>query len=41
MLEGDCIAMLGVPLIAAGDPEVAANVEGDGTDAPGDGAHAA
>jgi hypothetical protein len=41
MMEGHWIAMPGVPLIAAGDPEVAACVEGDGTNAPGDGAHAA
>jgi hypothetical protein len=34
-MEGDWIAMPGVPLIAAGDPEV------DGTNAPGNGAHAA
>jgi hypothetical protein len=38
MMEGDWIAMPGVPLIAAGNPEVAAGVEGDGTSAPGDGA---
>jgi hypothetical protein len=36
MMEGDWIAMPGVPLIAAGNPEVAAGVEGDGTSAPGD-----
>jgi hypothetical protein len=41
MMEGDWIAMPGVPLITAGDLEVAAGVEGDGTNAPGDGAHAA
>jgi hypothetical protein len=41
MMEGDWIAMTGVPLIAAGNPEVAAGVEGDGTNAPGDGARAA
>jgi hypothetical protein len=41
MMEGDWIAMPGVPLIAAGNPEVAAGVEGDGTNAPGDGARAA
>jgi hypothetical protein len=34
MMEGDWIAMPGVPLIAARDPEV------DGTNAPGNGAHA-
>jgi hypothetical protein len=33
--------MPGVPLIAAGNPEAAAGEEGDGTNAPGDGAHAA
>jgi hypothetical protein len=41
MMEGDCIAMLGVPLITAGNPEAAAGEEGNGTDAPGDGARAA
>jgi hypothetical protein len=41
MMEGDWIAVPGVPLITAGDPEVAASMEGDGTNAPGDGAHAA
>jgi hypothetical protein len=40
MMEGDWIAMPGVPLIAAGNPEAAAGVEGDGTNAPGDGARA-
>jgi hypothetical protein len=41
MMEGDCIAMLGVPLVTAGNPEAAAGEEGNGTDAPGDGARAA
>jgi hypothetical protein len=41
MMEGDWIAMPGVPLIAAGNPEAAAEEEGDGTNAPGDGARAA
>jgi hypothetical protein len=41
MMEGDWIAMPSVPLIAAGNPEVAAGVEGDGTNAPGDGTRAA
>jgi hypothetical protein len=38
MTEGDWIAMPGVPLITAGDPEAAAAEEGNVTDAPGDGA---
>jgi hypothetical protein len=33
--------MPGVPLIATGNPEVAAGMEGDGTNAPSDGARAA
>jgi hypothetical protein len=41
MMEGDWIAMPGVPLIAAGNPEAATEEEGDGTNAPGDGARAA
>jgi hypothetical protein len=41
MKEGDWIAMPGVPLITTGDPEAAAGEEGNGTDAPGDGARAA
>jgi hypothetical protein len=41
MMEGDWISMPGVPLIAAGNPEVAAGVEGNGTNPPGDGARAA
>jgi hypothetical protein len=41
MMEGDWIAMPGVPLIAAKNPEAAAEEGGDGTDAPGDGARAA
>jgi hypothetical protein len=41
MMEGDWIAMPGVPLIAAENPEAAAEEGGDGTDAPGDGARAA
>jgi hypothetical protein len=41
MMEGDWIAMPGVPLIAVGNPEAAAGVEGDGTNALGDGARAA
>jgi hypothetical protein len=36
MREGDWIAMPGVPLIAAGNPEAAVGVEGDGASAPGD-----
>jgi hypothetical protein len=39
--EGNWIAMSGVPLITAGNPEAAAGDEGNGTDAPGDGACAA
>jgi hypothetical protein len=41
MTEGNWTAMLGVPLITAGDPEAAAAEEGNVTDAPGDGAPAA
>jgi hypothetical protein len=41
MPEGDWIAMPGVPLISAGNPEAAAGVEGNVTDAPGDDARAA
>jgi hypothetical protein len=41
MTEGNWITMLGVPLITAGDPEVAAREEGEVTGAPGDGARAA
>jgi hypothetical protein len=33
--------MPGVPLITAGNPEAAAGEEGIGTNAPGNGAHAA
>jgi hypothetical protein len=40
MRQGDWIAMPGVPLIAAGSPEAAAGVEGDGANAPGDDARA-
>jgi hypothetical protein len=40
MREGDWITMPGVPLIAAGSPEAAAGVEGDGANAPGDDARA-
>jgi hypothetical protein len=40
MREGDWIAMPGVPLIAAGNPEAAVGVEGDGASAPGDDARA-
>jgi hypothetical protein len=40
MTEGNLIAMPGVPLITAGDPEAAAAEEGNVTDAPGDGAPA-
>jgi hypothetical protein len=36
MREGDWIAMLGVPLITAGNPEASGGVEGDGASAPGD-----
>jgi hypothetical protein len=39
MTEGNWIAMPGVPLITAGDPEAAVREEGDVTSAPGDGAH--
>jgi hypothetical protein len=39
MMEGDWIAMPGVPLIAAENPE-ALRRRGDGADAPGDGARA-
>jgi hypothetical protein len=41
MTEGNWIAIPGVPLITAGDPEAAAGEEGNMTDAPGDGARAA
>jgi hypothetical protein len=41
MMEGNWIAMPGVPLITAGDPEAAAVEEGNVTDAPGDGVPAA
>jgi hypothetical protein len=41
MMEGDWITMPGVPLIAVGNPKATAGVEGDGTNAPGDGARAA
>jgi hypothetical protein len=41
MTEGNWIAMHGVPLITAGDPEAAVREEGDVTGAPGDGAGAA
>jgi hypothetical protein len=41
MMEGDWIAMPGVPLIAAGNPEAAAGVEDDGTSVPDDGVRAA
>jgi hypothetical protein len=41
MMEGDWIAMPGVPLITAGNPDAAAGEEGNETDAPGDGARAA
>jgi hypothetical protein len=41
MTEGDWIAMPGVPLITAGDPEAAVADESNVTDAPGDGAPAA
>jgi hypothetical protein len=41
MMEGDWIAMPGVPLITAGNPEAATGEEGVGTDAPGGGARAA
>jgi hypothetical protein len=41
MTEGNWIAMPGVPLITAGDPEATAAEEGNVTDAPGDGAPAA
>jgi hypothetical protein len=41
MMEDGWIAMPGVPLITVGNPEAAAGVEGDGTNAPGDGARAA
>jgi hypothetical protein len=41
MTEGNWIAMPGVPLITAGDPEAAVREEGDVTGAPGDGARAA
>jgi hypothetical protein len=40
MREGDWIAMPGVPLIAAGSPEAAVGVEGNGASAPGDDARA-
>jgi hypothetical protein len=35
MREGDWIAMPGVPLITAGNPEASGGVEGDGASAPG------
>jgi hypothetical protein len=38
MMEGNWIAMPGVPLITAGNPEAAAGEGGNMTDAPGDGA---
>jgi hypothetical protein len=41
MTEGNWIAMLGVPLIAAGNPEAGAVEGGNVADAPGDGARAA
>jgi hypothetical protein len=41
MMEGNWIAMPGVPLITIGDPEAAAVEEGNVTDAPGDGVLAA
>jgi hypothetical protein len=41
MTEGNWIAMPGVPLITARDPEAAVREEGDVTGAPGDGARAA
>jgi hypothetical protein len=41
MMEGNWIAMPGVPLITSGDPEAAAREEGEVTSAPGDGARAA
>jgi hypothetical protein len=37
-MEGEWIAMPGVPQITAGNPKAAAGVEGEGTNAPGDGA---
>jgi hypothetical protein len=40
MREGDWIAMPRVPLIAAGNPEAAVGVEGDGANTPDDGARA-
>jgi hypothetical protein len=41
MTDGNWIAMPGVPLITAGDPETTVGEGGNVTDAPGDGAHAA
>jgi hypothetical protein len=41
MTEGNWIAMPGVPLITAGDPEAAVREEGNVSGAPGDGARAA
>jgi hypothetical protein len=41
MTEGNWIAMPGVPLITAGDPETVIREEGNVTDALGDGAQAA
>jgi hypothetical protein len=41
MTEGNWIAMPGVPLITAGDPEGAVREEGNVSGAPGDGARAA
>jgi hypothetical protein len=41
MMECDWIDIPGVPLITTGNPEAAAGEEGNGTDAPGDGARAA
>jgi hypothetical protein len=41
MMEGDWIAMPGVPLIVAGNPEAGVGVEDDGTSVPDDGARTA
>jgi hypothetical protein len=41
MMEGNWIAMPGVPLITSGDPEAAVREEGVVTSAPGDGARTA
>jgi hypothetical protein len=41
MTEGNWIAMPGIPLIAAGDPEATAVEEGNVTDVPGNGVPAA